>query len=540
MADGAELAVPGAGLDEGAGAGAASPSGRRPRRRPIPVQADGTGPEVAVQQVLDGLPGSAAFLVPEFGPDGAVADFRFAAASPDAADLLSRRGRELVGLRVLETYPAVAGSEVWDGCVTALATGGRYEGVYEGTLRPSRFAVRASASGGGLTVSWARLDSGERHRRRLATIQRLGQLGWADWDLMQNVITWSEPVQAILGRAKAAGPLALEELSRCAVAEDAPALAEAVRRLLGAGEPVDRTFRIAAPDGQLRHVRFVAESERNRHGAPVEVHGFLQDRTAAERAAQQLLEHERTALAQRSQLAAERALAAALQHALLPQPEQSLRLAGLTVDVAHQPLEGGIGVGGDWYSAIELPDGSALLVIGDVAGHGLGAVATMTQLRFTAKGMAITGTPLPTILARLNALLLHTSERGFGTATMIMARYDPAASRLTWVQAGHLPPLLLRGGEPRYLPAPDGILLGATTAPDYAQSSLRLLPGDHLLLYTDGLVESPGETLDRGLDRLARVATGCVGLDRFLDGVQDALVTPRPRRDDICVLHISR
>ncbi|MFD7639146.1 PP2C family protein-serine/threonine phosphatase [Kitasatospora sp. NPDC059795] len=521
MTDRAELAVPG----QGVAVEPAFAAGRRP-------------PTAPVQEVLDGLPGSAVFLLAEFGSDGEVADFRIAAASPEATDGAGRRGRDLVGLRVLETYPWVVGSEVWDGCVAALTTGARYEGVAHGTL--SLLAVRAAATGGGVTASWTRTDGGERDRWRLAVMQRLAQLGWADWDLARSTSTWSEQVHAIFDRDRSLGPIALQDLPRHVVPEDAPALGEALRLLVEAGLAVDHAFRLPTPDGQLRHARLVAERGNDTYGEPVEVHGFFQDRTAVVRAEQQLLEHERTALAQRSQLAAERRLAADLQHALLPLPEQSLRLADLAVDVTYQPLQKGLNVGGDWYSAIELPDGSALLVIGDVAGHGLAAVATMAQLRFTAKGMAITGTPLPTILARLNALLLHTSDRGFGTATMIMARYDPATSELSWVQAGHPPPLLLRDGKPRYLTSPNGILLGATTGSDYAQSTLRLEPGDHLLLYTDGLVESPGETLDKGLARLARAATACTDPARLLDAVQQALVVPRPRRDDICVLHIGR
>ncbi|MFD9789861.1 PP2C family protein-serine/threonine phosphatase [Streptomyces sp. NPDC059070] len=499
----------------------------------------------AVQEVLDGIPGSAIFLRPVLGADGAVADFRILAASPEAIDIGARRGRELVGLSVLETYPTVAGTELWEGYLQALETGVRYEGrpfeyeeVLAGLPRLSRFAVRAAACQDGLIVSWVRLDSGERERRRLTVMQRLGGMGWADWDLTRDVITWSEETYAIFGRDPSLGPMTLEELPAHVLVEDLPELGRAVRRLLADGRSIDHTFRIALPQGGVGHVRIVAESVVDAQGTPVEVHGFFQDVSAAKRAAERLLEHEEAALAQRGVLAAERELAARLQHALLPLPQQSLRLAGLTVDVAYQPLVEGLNVGGDWYSAIELPDGSALLVVGDVAGHGLDAVATMAQLRFAAKGMAVNGTPLDTILTRLNTLLLHTSERNFRTATMIMARYEPATSVLTWVQAGHLPPLLVRRGRPRYLPAPQGVLLGATTDVRYEASTLHLLPGDQLLLYTDGLVENPGEDLDDGLARLAHATAAHVGGTRVLDGILDALVTPATRHDDICALHV--
>ncbi|MFE5730289.1 PP2C family protein-serine/threonine phosphatase [Streptomyces sp. NPDC056528] len=517
------------------------------RRQPAVVGADTCPPVLtasAVQQVLDGLPGSAIFLVPRRGADGGVEDFRIAAASPDALDVGGRRGKELVGLGVLETYPSVLGTDLWRGYLGVLTDGVRYEGepfeyeeVLAGIPRLSRFAVRATPCQGGLIVSWVRLDGDEREQRRLEVMQRLGNMGWANWDLVRDVITWSEQVYDIFARDPSLGPMSLEELPRHVLAEDLPALGDEVRRLLGDGQPIDHTFRVTTPRGEVRHLRIVAEAEADAHGSPVEVHGFFQDLTAVKRTQEQLLERERAALAQQETLTTERALAARLQHALLPLPQQSLRLSGLTVDVAYQPLQQGLNVGGDWYSAIELPDGSALLVVGDVAGHGLDAVATMAQLRFTAKGMAITGTPLATILSRLNTLLWHSADRAYSTATMIMGRYEPTSGILTWVQAGHLPPLLLRDGEARYLPSPHGVLLGATTSPRYDSSAVRLLPGDHLLFFTDGLVEAPGVLLDDGLDRLARAVTELGDGPRPLDAVLEAFVDPAARRDDICVLH---
>ncbi|GAA2744363.1 hypothetical protein GCM10010440_27640 [Kitasatospora cinereorecta] len=538
----------GDGPDPGAGDPLLSSSRYVPRRKaPGGDGLPGATPVPAVQEMLDALPGSVIFLLPVREAWGEVVDFRIAAASPEAVDIGARRGRDLVGLSVLETYPTVAGTGLWNGYLKALETGSRYEGepfeyeeVLAGIPRLSRFAVRAAVCREGLIVSWTRLDSGERERRRLTVMQRLGNMGWADWDLVHDVITWSDQAYAVFDRERSLGPMTWEELPTHVLAEDLPALDDTVRHLLGQGGSIDHTFRITTPRGRVRHVRIVAEAEKDAHGDPVEVHGFFQDLTAAKEAEEQLLEQERTALAQQTLLTAERGLAARLQNALLPQAQQSLRLAGLTVDVAYRPQQESLTVGGDWYSAIELPDGAALLVIGDVAGHGLDAVATMAQLRFSAKGMAITaGIPPETILTRLNTLLLHTTQRDFTTATMILARYDPTTSRLTWARAGHPPPLLLRRGQAHYLPLPQGILLGATPAPRYEPSTLHLLPGDHLLLYTDGLIEKQDQSLDEGFIRLASTVEACAESPRLLGGILDALATTR-RRDDICVLHIAR
>ncbi|MFD9303997.1 SpoIIE family protein phosphatase [Streptomyces sp. NPDC060048] len=500
----------------------------------------------SVQRVLEALSGSAILLTPLRSQSGEVEDYRIDAAAPDSVDVAGRRGKELVGRRILETYPTVAGTALWDGYLETLTTGTGYEGapftyeeVVAGVPRQSVYSARASRLGDRLVVSWIRHDSSERETRRLADMQRLGNLGWAGWDLMTDTITWSDQVYAIFDRDPRDGPMTLEELPRHLLPDDLPTLAAAVQRLLSRGEAIDQPFRINTAHG-VRHLRIVAEAQTDADGAPVEAHGFFQDITARRDVELALLESERAVLLQRGMLQAERALGARLQDTLLPIPEQSLELAGLRIDVAYVPADRGINVGGDWYSAIELPDKSALFVVGDVAGHGLAAVGTMAQLRFTTKGMTITGSALPDVLRRLNTLLLHTASdpSATATATMVMARYRPRDRRLTWVRAGHLPPLLIRGDRARFLDQPQGSLLGASFDASYGQAVLDLLPGDHLLLYTDGLVEDPGEDIEMGLGRLAAVTLRLLREGRG-ESLARTLAAQCPgNRDDLCVLDI--
>ncbi|MEV0448955.1 SpoIIE family protein phosphatase [Streptomyces sp. NPDC050600] len=510
-----------------------------------PEPADGDESVAAVQRIFDVLSGPAVLLTPLRSADGRVEDFRIDAATAESVDVAGRRGRELVGRRILETYPTVAGTDLWDGYLDALTTGTvydglpfRYEEAAQGVPYESVYSVRAAPLDGRLVACWTRHDTSEREARRLEDLQRLGNLGWASWNLATDTITWSDQVYTIFVRDRRLGPMTLEELPAHLVPDDLPRLGTAVQRLLGDGRAIDQPFRISTAHG-VRHLRIVAEAHKDAAGTPVEVHGFFQDLTAQRGTEIALRESERSNLVQRGMLKAERALAARLQETLLPIPEQSLDLADLCVDVAYVPADTGVNVGGDWYSAIALPDGEALFVVGDVAGHGLTAVGTMAQLRFTAKGMAITGSRLPVVLSRLNALLLHTATESYSaTATMVMGRYRPEDHRLTWVRAGHLPPLLIRDGEGRYLSQPEGCLLGASFDAPYGQASLDLMPGDHLVLYTDGLVEVPTEDLEEGLARLAADAVGLVrdGHDRSL---ARRLVEGRPRhRDDICVLDI--
>jgi serine phosphatase RsbU (regulator of sigma subunit) len=508
-----------------------------------------SGPGVEeVRAVLGALPGSAVLLTPIRSPGtGEVEDYRIDAATPRSLDCASRRGAELVGRRILETYPTLVGTDQWRGYAGTLLTGVPYESepfTYEevtaGTPRLTTWTVRAARLGERLLVSWSSHDEEAHEARRRQQMERLGDLGWAEWSVRTGETAWSERTYRIFGRAPSDSPLSWTELPDHVVPEDAPHLKEATRRLLREGEPLDRTFRIRTECG-LRHLRLVAEPVTDAEGATVEVHALYQDLTAQRQAEQALLESERAVLVHRGLLEAERSLATRLQQALLPHQDRTLTVAGLRAEVFYLPSQAGLNVGGDWYSAIDLPDGSGLFVIGDVAGHGIDAVATMAQLRFTAKGMIVTGSPLPDALERLNALLMHAPEGRHSTATLILARYRPWDRTLTWAHAGHLPPLLVRGGDARFLTPPYGIMLGATADCSYEEQHFTVAPGDHLLLYTDGLVERPGEDITAGLDRLARRAGGAVraagGVERLAVRLTEALSPSR--RDDICLLHLT-
>ncbi|MDG9719522.1 SpoIIE family protein phosphatase [Streptomyces sp. DH24] len=511
-----------------------------------PGQEDsGTGgtAEASPRSVFDALPVAALLLTPLRSPAGRVEDYRIDAATPQAGDILGRPHDELAGRRLLESCPPMGREPVWRGCLRTLSTGEPYEGapfahqeVVAGIAELSTYAVRVTRLDGRLVLTWLRHDASDLQEQRLADLQRLGSLGWANWNLVTQEAAWSSQVFTLFGREPVHGPVRLAELSDLALPEDAPALARAVDTLLETGRPFDLPVRVRAA-GAVRHLRIVAEAVEDMSGTPVEVHGVVQDLTARRRVELALDESERAILTQHDVLRAERTLAARLQHALLPLPKRSMRLAGLHVEVAYLPAQSGVNVGGDWFSAIELPGSEALFVVGDVAGHGIDAVATMAQLRFTAKGMIITGSSLTGALTRLNRLLLHSRD-SHGTATMVLARYQPEGRRLVWAQAGHPPPLLLRDGVASFLDRPRGVLLGASATPVFDEGECLLRPGDRVLMFTDGLVERPEEPIDRGLERLARVVEAHGGhTDSPLEPVL-AVMLEEERRDDVCVLDI--
>jgi serine phosphatase RsbU (regulator of sigma subunit) len=231
-------------------------------------------------------------------------------------------------------------------------------------------------------------------------------------------------------------------------------------------------------------------------------------------------------------LAQERHVTLELQRAILPLHDTPFDLPGLRAVVRYLPASRDSRVGGDWYITAEMPGGHVLLAIGDVGGHGLAAAAGMARLRGALAGLAITGSPPQRLLGWLNDLVHHVDPEH--TASVMAGYFDPQSRVLTWAQAGHPPPLLVRAAGARPLTAPAGILLGAGRS-SYEAASLALEPGDLLLLYSDGLIERRDRSLEQGMATLTRAAAGINDPERVIIAVLAALGSTDPE-DDTCVV----
>lgn len=236
-----------------------------------------------------------------------------------------------------------------------------------------------------------------------------------------------------------------------------------------------------------------------------------------------------------AELEQERHVALELQRAILPLHDGPFDLPGLRAVVRYLPATRGSRVGGDWYITAAMPTGQVLIAIGDVAGHGLAAAAGMARLRGALAGLAITGAPPERLVGWLNDLVRHVGPEH--TASVAAGYFDPATRVLTWAQAGHPPPVLVRGAWAAPLDPPGGILLGAAED-GYEVASLRLRIGDLLLLYSDGLVESRDRSLDEGLATLVRSARGSTDPEQVIAAVLRALGSTDPE-DDTCLLALQ-
>jgi len=236
-----------------------------------------------------------------------------------------------------------------------------------------------------------------------------------------------------------------------------------------------------------------------------------------------------------AELAQERHVTVELQRAILPLHDGPFGLPGLRAVVRYLPASRDSRVGGDWYITAEMPGGHVLLAIGDVGGHGLAAAAGMARLRGALAGLAITGSPPQRLLGWLNDLVHHVDPEH--TASVMAGYFDPSSRVLTWAQAGHPPPVLVRGSQAYPLPAPTGILLGAGQE-GYQATSVALAAGDLLLLYSDGLVERRDRPLEAGLATLTQAAAGIGDPERVITAVLAALGSTDPE-DDTCLVALQ-
>ncbi|NEA63376.1 SpoIIE family protein phosphatase [Streptomyces sp. SID12488] len=233
----------------------------------------------------------------------------------------------------------------------------------------------------------------------------------------------------------------------------------------------------------------------------------------------------------------QRKVAETMQNHLLPQMPH---VPGLQMTVRYLPAPDASQVGGDWYDAFSLADGATALAIGDVVGHDLEAAAGMAQVRNMLRAYAwALRQPPSQIVERLDEAVLHITD--VAMATMILARLEETHDgqwKLSWTNAGHPPPLLIsHDGLADYLTNGHGILLGTGSNKPRTDASVLLPPGSTLLLYTDGLIEEPGHTLDEGLHRLRQHAAALA--HRPLASFTDQLlqrVRPLANDDDVALL----
>ena len=476
--------------------------------------------------------------------DGVVVDFCIDYMNTVDIDVAGRDRAALIGRRVLDVYPAMADSdlfrtyvEVVDQHRTVVIDELPYEDTIDGSEVVGYYSVIVAPFGtDGIIISARDISDTLRAQaalrdayERLDAAQRLAGIGLWEADLATGTLVISDELRRVFGLAPdeqipsfatALGAL-VEEAAR-------PQLEGETRRALEHARPFTLELDIRRRDGAVRTL--VLFGIPNQENPPSSLWGTAQDITD-QRSAQDALR------AAREELEREHAVATLLlesmRPALSPQPH---------VDVAARYVPAGqaAAVGGDWFDAIELDDHTMLVVVGDIAGHGIAAAALMAQIRNGIRACGFAGLDPSEILHTVGHMLRSTEPESMATCIVGIVSLDDG--RFSWASAGHPPPLsldrhhgarFLTGAPGPPLPFPDAhyevhdeTLAGSTAA---------------LVLYTDGLIERRDRSLDAGLEELRRAANESIGMssDELADVLLQTLTRDDRHTDDICILVLS-
>jgi hypothetical protein len=232
----------------------------------------------------------------------------------------------------------------------------------------------------------------------------------------------------------------------------------------------------------------------------------------------------------------ERLIAASLQAASLPASLPSA--PGLRLHADYRPGSTEATIGGDWYDALVLDEGSVVFTIGDVIGNGLRAAIVMTKLRQAMQAAAMVDSDPNVVLAVADRTLRLHDSNAFATA--LAARYDPVTRRLRFASAGHPPPILRHPGGRLEELANAGLLLGMRDRDPGPTRIVTVPRGAALTFYTDGLIEATRD-LAQGQRRLHRALSAgeCLRGSNPARALVTEVLRGRDAGDDVAVLLAS-
>ena len=374
-----------------------------------------------------------------------------------------------------------------------------------------------------------------RSAHELEEAQRIGRIGSWFWDAATDEINCSTQIFRILGiEPTSSGSLQRTTLAGCFHPGDATLATMARERALVDRRPFVIEQRVVHPDGDVRQTVTRGEVVSDADGGVAGMRGTTQDVTEQRRAATAVLEARAALMRQTMELAEEHLVKESLQRAVLPARLPSV--AGVELAARYLPADMPSLVGGDWYDAFCLPDGSLAVATGDVVGHDMDAAATMGQVRNSLRAYAFSDDPPAGVLARLNRLITGLGDNGLATA--LFGRIDPSQRMFRWSCGGHPPPLLIGATGARLLSGPAGVMLGVLPAARYADAHAAVEPDDLLVLYTDGLIERRDRDLDEGFAALARAAADLRGrsAETVCATLMDRMLPDQEHEDDVCLL----
>lgn len=361
--------------------------------------------------------------------------------------------------------------------------------------------------------------------QRLELALEAARLGTWTWDMAAGATAWDPRLEEMHGMAPGGFGGSFEDWLASLYPEDRAECLARVDRALANPGPYTLAHRTIWPDGSVHHIECRGMVLVDDDGIPIGTTGVAIDVT----------ERERHKKALSDALVDQHQLLQTLQQALLPSVLP--RVDGVTLATRYVAAQRNVEIGGDWYAVVPLRDNRLGVAIGDVAGHGLDAVADMAAARFSLRALALNESAPEVVLEKLNEVV-----RVFESDTMITAVYgviDPQAGTWTFASAGHCPALVRHSdGQTVVIEEASDPPLGFATT--FRRRQVELPPGATLLLYTDGLIERRTEPLDVGIDWLVRACNrGPTDPEALCDFLIEARYDGAVVEDDVALVAAS-
>ncbi len=399
----------------------------------------------------------------------------------------------------------------------------------DGTEFPVEISLSPLETADGLLVSAAVRDVSERKAaeeriNELAALVESSQDAILAKTLDGHITYWNAAAQRLYGFA--ASEVLGRHVSLLAPPDREDEISALLERLRE-GEKVEHfeTLRVTR-SGALLDVDVTLWPTRARSGEVIGACAIVRDISDRKRA-----EAELTELYEQ-----QRHIALTLQRSLMGTPPA---IPGLATASRYRPATTGAGVGGDWFDLVPLGAGRVGVLIGDVMGRGLEAAAVMGQLRSAAHALAKTGLQPRQLMQALDTVVadLDVPDQLVTCCYLIIAA---DAGEVTICSAGHLPVLVAVPGQgTQTLDAPVNAPLGVGGM-IYEQCSTSIPRGSTLVLYTDGLIETPGSDIEDQLSKLVATLDELVtvdpGLEASADHVLKTLLPDADGHDDVTLL----
>jgi PAS domain S-box-containing protein len=366
------------------------------------------------------------------------------------------------------------------------------------------------------------LASDREEHERLELALEAGRLGTWTWDIASGVTTWDARLEAMNGMPPGSFGGTYADWEAAIHPDDRAECVARVARALA--EPGDYRLlhRIEWPDGSLHWLECRGRVLTDDAAQPTGTVGVVLDVTERE--------EREAALARR--IADDHRMIQNVQRALLP--VRMPRIDGIELAARYEAAPGSA-IGGDWYAFVPLRGGRLGIAIGDVAGHGLSAVAEMAHIRFSLRSLSYLHDDPTEVLAELSELV-----RVFSPDTMVTALYgtlDPRSGHFEYALAGHFPPAVCGAGTCEMAEAGADPPLGL--GEEYRCHTLTLRPDETLVAFTDGILERRSEPIGVSLQRLAATSSaGPRAPDALCEHLMREMLADLPNGDDAAVVAV--